>query len=237
MRTGLVIGAAVVTVGYLAISAAGREVEDAKENGAMQSKKQRFWSRLETISELDDTQRYYLTLVAQRESKYNPAAHNGTPSERDAARRGLDNNPSIGQKAAACGVAREALTTGSWGLFQRLAPFWADDMFDIFGATACPYVDPSRETSNMNLQIVDAIKVARTLQSYSSWKAYPTAGNLRLGWAAPSLMGYISQNAERLQRYRDDARAAGLPTTLVDGTINIFPNDYRGIYARLGGAG
>lgn len=238
MRTGLLIGAAVAGAGFLALAAAGREVEDAKENGAMATKKQRFWARVESIPELDDTQRYYLTLVAQRESKYNPAAHNGSASERDAARRGLENNPSIRQRALNCGVNPAALESGSWGLFQRLAPFWAADMFDIFGTSgACPYVDPSRETTNMNLQIVDAIKVARTLQGYSSWKAYPTVGNLRLGWAAPALMGYIADNAERLDRYRDDARAARLPASLVDSTIRLFPDDYKGIYSRLGGPG
>lgn len=238
MRTGFLIGITVVGAGFLALTAAGREVEEGKANGAMGSRKQRFWSRLETISELDNTQRYFLTLVAQRESKYNPAAHNGSADERDAARRGLENNPSIRQRAIACGVAPEALMTGSWGLFQRLAPFWADDMVDIFGTQgACPYLDPSREVSNMNLQIVDAIKVARTLQQYSGFKAFPTAGNLRLGWASPGFMGYMSVHADRLQRYRDDAEAASLPSSLVDGPIREFSNDYKGIYARLGGAG
>ena len=237
MRTGILIGVAVAGAGLLALTAAGREIEDEREDGAVTTRKQRFWTRLESIGELDNTQRYFLTLVAQRESRYNPAAHNGSASERDAARRGLENNPSLRQRALACGVSAEALSSGSWGLFQRLAPFWADDMFDIFGAGACPFVDPSRQAANMNLQIVSAIKVARTLQQYSGWKAYPTAGNLRLGWAAPTLMGYISDNAERLQRYRDDATAAGLPASLVDGPIREFPNDYRGIYVRLGGAG
>jgi len=238
MRTGLLIGLTVAGAGFLALAAAGREVEGGKANGAVATRKQRFWSRIETIAELDNTQRYFLTLVAYRESKFNPAAHNGSVTERAAAAQGLANSPSIRGKAQACGVAMKALSTGSWGLFQRLAPFWADDMFDIFGVQgAYPYVDPSREVSNMNLQIVSAIKVAHTLQQYSGWKAYPTAGNLRLGWASPDFMGYISAHADRLQRYREDADAADLPSSLVDGTIREFPTDYRGIYTRLGGAG
>lgn len=237
MRTAFLIGVAVAGAGFLALTASARGAEEEKENGNVQTRKQRVWSRLETIAELDNTQRYYLTLVMQRESKYNPAAHNGSVGERDAARRAYDDSPSIQQLAQSCGVSRAAMTSGSWGLFQRLAPYWANDMREIFGNDACPLVDPTQQTSNINLQIVDAIKVAHTLQQYSSWKAYPTAGNLRLGWAAPALMGYISDNAKRLQNYRDDAAKAKLPATLVDGTIREFPDDFRGIYGRLGGAG
>lgn len=210
----------------------------------MVTRKQRFWSRLESISELDTTQRYFLTMVAQRESKYNPAAHNGRASERLAASKALENNVGILELALTCGVNAERLRSGSWGLFQRLAPYWADDMRDIFGASSCSLIDPSQQVKNINLQIVDAIRVAHRLQQYPGWKAYPTAGNLRLGWLSFGLMGYISENEERLQRYREDAFAAKIkgetgkyPSPLVDGTIREFPTDYKGIYTRLGGAG
>lgn len=204
----------------------------------MATRKQRFWSRLETISELDNTQRYFLTLVAQRESNYNPAAHNGGITERARALDGFNKNASLSAKVQGCGLSPVSLASGSWGLFQRLAPYWADDMFDIFGQSgACPYIDPSRETSNMNLQIVSAIKNARALQQRAGWKAYPTVGNLRLGWWSPSQMGYISNNAERIEKYRADARKASLPDGIVDQTVREFPNDYKGIYQRLGGPG
>lgn len=238
MKTGLIIGLAAVGVGFLALTSVARADEAEEETGTMATRKQRFWRRLETISELDNTQRYFLTLVAQRESNYNPAAHNGSITERARALEGFNKNASLSAKVQGCGFSPASLASGSWGLFQRLAPYWVDDMFDIFGTgVACTYVDQSREVSNMNLQIVSAIKSARALQQRNGWKAYPTVGNLRLGWWSPTQMGYISKHAERIERYRADARKASLPEGIVDATIREFPNDYKGIYDRLGGAG
>lgn len=206
--------------------------DDAANDGS--SNKMRLWSKLESIVELNNTQRYFLTLVAKGEGNYNPAAHNGSQSERDASSRATDNSPSIVANALACGVPTNNLRTGSWGTFQRLAPYLSGDAFTIFAnGNPCPFADPTRAPQNLNYQIVSAIKVAHVLQGFNGWQAFPTVGNLRLGWAAPSLMGFISANADRLEKYRRHARAASLPDGIVDAKITEFPGNFAEIYERL----
>lgn len=218
----------------LAKASSGSSVPDVEPDGDGSTNKMRLWLKLESIRELDDTQRYFLILTAKGEGNYNPAAHNGSASERDASSRATDNAPSIVANAQACGVPVDNLRTGSWGTFQRLAPYLSGDAFTIFATgNPCPFADPTRAPQNLNFQIVSAIKVAHVLQGFQGWRAFPTVGNLRLGWAAPALMGFITANADRLEKYRRHARAASLPDGIVDAQIREFPSNFAEIYERL----
>lgn len=201
----------------------------------MSANKIRFWRKLESISELDNTQRYFLTLWAHGETAghFNADAHNGTQSERDAAAAGVRNNPHLLELATSCGIPRANLESGSWGLPQRLAPFIVSDAFAVFGSLACRFADPLRFQLDEDWQIADMIKVARTLQGGQRFASFPTVGNLRLGTAAVALMGHPNENADRLEKYRRHAQHAGLPDGIVDTRIRLFPQNYVAIYSNL----
>lgn len=226
-----------LALGKIIESTATASVDDeANDNtgggGGSMSNKMRLWKKLELL-QLDDRQRYFLMLVAYGESKFSPAAHNNTASEREASARGAQNNPELVQRAIACGIAADKLRTGSWGMFQRLAPFLSGDAFEIFGPgpMACQNADPTNTTDDF--QIASALETAGDLQGYNGWKAAPTVGNLRLGWAAPALMGYMTKNAARLKKYRRHAAEAKLPAGIVDAPLNPFPRNVAQMYAHL----
>jgi hypothetical protein len=225
------LGAGIAIVATTAIASPGFEPEGDSMH------KITLWRKLESIGSLTNTQRYFLMLTAYGEGGYKPTAHNGSDGERNAARRALENNPAIASFASGCGIPLDNLRSGSWGTFQRLAPYWTSDMREIFGGGACVFADPTRAPNDLDLQIVDAIHIARSLQGYTGWKAYPTVGNLRLGWANPSFMGYISDHADRLAKYAAHAEKVNLPDGVVDWTIERFPDNAAQIYAQLRGAG
>lgn len=216
--------------------AASASPVDNDNNGGNVTLKQRIWSMLTMVPELTNEQRFFLMLTAYGEGGYNPRAHNGTPAERAASQAAADNNPSIVAWAQSCGVPRAELETGSWTTFQLLAPYVTGTVREVFGDAGCMFADPTRVGDNLALQVALAIEHARDLQGYSSWQAYPTVGNLRLGWAAPSLMGYISANAERLNRYRAQAASQSFPAGIVDASLTRFPGNAASIYERLRGA-
>lgn len=205
--------------------------------GDMSSNKKRMWAKLEAISELTETQRYFLMLVAKGEGNFNPGAHNGSASERAASAAAADNNPETVQRVQACGIDPARLRTGSWTTFQFLAPYISRHVFEIFGGAGCMFADPTAVPGNLNLQIVLAIEHARRLQNYTGWTAYPTVGNLRLGWASPGFMGYISKHRDRLDKYRSHARNTGLPNGIVDAQISRFPDNPGEIYEALRATG
>lgn len=235
MRIGPIVGLAAAGLALAALAAGSANADDGDEEPVSTlSNKQRMWRKLEFLSELTPTQRYFLMLTAKGEGNYNPKAHNGTDSEREASANAADSNPSIVQRAALCGVPAANLRTGSWTTFQFLAPYVSGNVFEIFGNGApCSLVDPTRVGSNLNLQIAMAIEHARDLQGYKGFQAYPTVGNLRLGWASPGFMGFISQQAERLVRYRNLATAEMFPPGIVDAQITRFPSNVAAIYAKL----
>lgn len=222
-----------IVVGVLASSALASGNRSPAKGGGVH--KVTIWRMLESLQNLTPTQRYFLMLVAYGEGGYRPSAHNGSDGERDAARRALERNPSIAERANLCGIPLDNLRSGSWGTFQRLAPYWASDMFEIFGGAGCPFADPTQHTDNLALQIADAIHLARSLQGYSGWRAAPTVGNLRLGWANPSFMGYLSKHADRIDKYKRHAASQRFPPGIVDAQISLFPANAAGIYQQLQG--
>lgn len=193
--------------------------------------KQVLWRKLESLPWLDVTQRYFLMLVAYGESAgtWRPTAHNDSPSEVAASSDAWDNNPELAAKLTACGGTRSQWADGSFGLFQRLGPYFGDDLLDIFGSCAHVHV---ANVWDPDYQIVSAIKNARRLQSYDAWKNHPTVGTLRLGWYGPGAMK-PPQDAERLNKYRKHARAVRLPEGIVDARIAVFPKNYVEIFQRL----
>lgn len=232
-KLGLAAAAAALVL--LPVLASASASPGGAEEGSpdMTGRKATLWNKLRSIPELDDTQRYFVMLTAYGEGNYNPRAHNGSASERAASARAADNNQQIVQRAMACGVPYENLRTGSWTMFQLLAPYVSGTAFEIFGDGFCPWADPTRIGADTNAQICIAIEHAHDLQQYDGWKAFRTIGNLRLGWAAPALMGYISDNAARLGKYRAQARKQGFPPGIVDALVRPFPSGAAGIYQRL----
>lgn len=194
------------------------------------SNRQRVWAKLRSLPQLTDTQRYFVMLTAYGEGDYSPGAHNQRPKERAAARRAVENSPTLVQRAMACGVSKPVLEDGSWGMFQRLGPYLSGDAFEIFGNTqdACYFADPRRR--DMDFQILSAIETAHDLGGYDAFLAKPTVGNLRLGWAAPTLMGYITKNSAKLAKYRAQAEHERLPPGLVDMQIGRFPKATPAMY-------
>lgn len=198
------------------------------------SRKVRIWLMLESIEQLTPTQRYFLMLVAKGEGNYSPSAHNGTPGERQASLEAANANPSIVQRALACGVPYDHLVSGSWTTFQLLAPYVAGTVFEVFGNAGCQFADPHRVVDNLQLQLALAIEHARDLQGYGGFQSRPTVGNLRLGWGIPDSMGKDTPyNAERLERYRRVALGEKFPIGIVDAPISRFPENVAQIYSDL----
>lgn len=215
------------------------KIKPEPEPGDNLTRQQRLRSILAGVQELDDTQRAFLLITARGESNFNPLAHNGTDSEVAACARAVANDKTgIVARTLACGVPTADLITGSWGLFQRLAPYLANDAFEVFGDDGCTLANPTR--TSVAFQIASALETAGDLQRYNGWRANPTLGNLRLGWAAPGLMGYMQRNEKRIARYRRHARDIGYPASIIDAALAPFPRGraVAEIYARLvaGGA-
>lgn len=208
-----------------------------KDDPNMASNKVLLWNDLLRIPELDDTQRYFLMLTAAGESGYSPRAHNDSPGERAAAQKALDDDARIVELANDCGVPLSVLADGSSGMFGRLRPYYAWDAVEIFGRTAaCPFANPS--VINRHFQICSAIETARDLQGYTGWKVNAqtrTVGNLRLGFASPGFMGYLTKHADRLDKYRELAAKEKFPPGIVDAPIAVFPSNVAAIYQRLAG--
>lgn len=216
--------------------------DDDDDGGAsVPSKKQRVYWRLRQISTLSEMQRLTIMLIAYGEGGYSPTAHNGSPMERDASAKAAANNPTIVQRAYACGVDADVFKTGSWTMFQFLAPYASHTAYEVFGGAYCPFADPTKMAgttwAHIDLQIVLAIEHARDLQGYDSWRVNPanrTVGNLRLGWAAPGLMGddWATRQKTRIDKYRAQAAKEGFPG-IVDSLVEVFPNNPAQIYADL----
>lgn len=229
-KAGYVL-AGLATVGIIAASRRTSPLNPANEGGTM-TRKQKVWRKLGFLP-LTNVQRYFAMLVAYGEGGYDPRAHNTRPSERAAARRAVENNATAVARVVACGVPRSVMEDGSWGIAQRLGPYLSIDAFEIFGAgaQACALADP--RSFDLDFQICSLIETAHDLGGYNGFKAYPTVGNLRLGFAAPALMGYIDDNAKKLATYRSQAAHEKFPAGIVDATITRFPKATPQFYATL----
>lgn len=228
-RTIALIAAA--GLGLLAATRTSSAIEPANEGGTM-TRKQKVWRKLGFLP-LTNEQRYFAMLVAYGEGNYNPRAHNTKPSERAAARRAVENNPAAVARVVACGVPRAVLEDGSWGIAQRLGPYLAIDAFEVFGdgAQACALADP--RLFDLDFQIVSLIETAHDLGGYDGFKAHQTVGNLRLGFAAPALMGYLTDNAKKIAKYKSQAAHEKFPAGIVDAAITRFPKATPAMYATL----
>jgi hypothetical protein len=229
---------ALVAVGLGLFGAAASKLEDdddEPEDDGMTNAKERVYWRLRQVPQLTEDQRLYLMLTAYGEGNYRLTAHNGSASERAASAAAAANNPTIVQRALNCGVPLANLQTGSWTMFQLLAPYVSGTAHEIFGAGFCPFADPLKVTGNLDLQLVIGMEHAHDLQGYAGWKAYRTVGNLRLGWANPGFMGYLSDHADRIERYRDHAAAVGIGRAFIDRTLPVFPDNLAQVYAELQG--
>lgn len=189
------------------------------------------------VVELNDAQRAMFIATAKRESNFSPLAHNDSASERAASAKAAasDSMQATVQWAVACGVPRSALDTGSWTMFQFLAPYIPRRAQQILGQTAraCNYANPTQ--TRRPFQIVAAMAHARALQGYTGFTAYPTVGNLMLGWGSPGRMGYLTKWAAKLDGYKANAAAAGLDPRLLDEPMPLLPDvsQLAGILARL----
>jgi hypothetical protein len=237
MRAGTLALFGLAALGFGAVAAArGKNPNDDPGGGAMGwTRKQTMWNMLESVGELAPVHRYALMLIASREGGYNPAAHNGSVSERAASMKAAQNNPTIVSRALACGVPLSHLQSGSWTTFQLLAPYVSGTAFEVFGSAFCPFADPERAQYDLAFQIAMAIEHARDLQGYDGFDAWPTVGALYLGWGAPSRMGSDApvKWGEKLDVYRDKAREQGFPEGIVDAHLPRFPSNPSQIYADL----
>ncbi len=245
----LVLGLGIAVVGSIVLfarPAAAKDgtqpdVEPPKEpgqdgDGGGMSKKLQVWAMISAVPGIDETQREFLFLVAYGESggHFNFGAHNGSESERAAAAAGV--TPNLASWASKCGIPIDHLQSGSWGVFQRLAPYFAHDVIEVFGPGACKLADPTNSTHNLAIQVVSAIHYAHTLQTkYHAWQVFPTVGNLRLGWWGPSKLGYLSQNQDHVDKYRRHAEELHLSggASFIDKEIEVFPPATAALYAHL----
>lgn len=229
-KAGYVI-AGLATAGLLAASRRTSPINPANEGGSM-TRKQKVWRKLGFLP-LTNVQRYFAMLVAYGEGRYNPRAHNTSASERAAARRAVQNNAAAVARVEACGVPRSVLEDGSWGIAQRLGPYLSIDAFEIFGdgAQACALADP--RSFDLDFQICSLIETAHDLGGYQGFKAWPTVGNLRLGFASPELMGYLQKEKARIAKYKAQASHEKFPAGIVDATITRFPKATPQFYATL----
>lgn len=232
LGTKLAIAAGLLALGAGGAAAASDNYQPEDDDGMTTAKERLYW-RLRQIPQLTEDQRLYLMLTAYGEGRYRTNAHNDSASERAASAAAAANNPAIVQRAVACGVPVAALQSGSWTMFQLLAPYVSGTAYEIFGGAFCPFADPTKVVSNLDLQIVIGIEHAHDLQKYAGWQAYKTVGNLRLGWANPGFMGYLSEHNDRIEKYRDHAAAVGLGRGFIDRSLPVFPSNNAQIYAEL----
>lgn len=188
-------------------------------------------------AELPSDTRVFLRAVARRESNFNPRARNDSPSEVAAGRRAID-DPQTGALAKGFFQGNEHIQEfrefGSGGLFgllgrSGLAAGGKDGPFRY----SSPYVLFQPEVS-----LVCYLAYLARVMGWSSFKAAPTWGTLRVGGASPGLMSNLDSEAAKkvLRRFRGDLEATGADPSFADKPVTGlgFPGT-SSLLAKLGG--
>lgn len=111
-------------------SAAAPQAPDPGDDGVA-TNKQKLYAQLRALPMLTEDQRLAMVLIAKGESNYSPKAWNKSASERAASatayRRLLDQ----GRLDPACAWTEDRLAIGSVGRFQRLGPYFTNDLREL----------------------------------------------------------------------------------------------------------
>lgn len=221
----MAIGVAIAALATLLVMGGGSGASSTPTNkptGSASANKVRLYAQLEALPMLDEDQRLTLILIAQGETSgtYSPNAHNDSDSEVDASRRAWKN---VAERFADCGRPADEYIIGSIGRFQRLAPYFANDLRHVI-----PCVDPQLGFDGLH-DIVSAISYAAWITRLASWNG--RVSGLRGGWATPEWVD--GPPADKLAKWRGHAEDAGLGGAFLDRKIKRFPDDLGAVLAAL----
>lgn len=224
------IGAIAAVAGTSTDAGASPSGGSSGGDGNMASNALVLWSQLRAVRSLTENQRLFLMLVAKGESNYSPTAWNKTPSESAAAGRAYDRLLEQDRLSAACSYTREELAIGSVGRFQRLAPYFVNDLRNVK-----PCADPQLDGRDGFWDIVSAIATAAALSRNGSWNG--RVSGLRGGWGTLAWLG--GPPADKVAKWRGHARAAKLMGEGRDGGLFLdvvltpFPSELGPVVADL----
>ena len=136
----------------------------------MATNKQRLYAQLRALPMLTEDQRLAMMLIAKGESNYSPRAWNRKASEVEASERAYQNLLDQGRLDPACAWTREQLAVGSVGRFQRLGPYFANDLRELK-----PCASPTMHGLDGVHDLVSALVTAHAISNN-----YPTRWNRRI---------------------------------------------------------
>lgn len=193
--------------------------------------KQRLYAQLRALPMLTEDQRLALMLVAHGESGYKPTAFNRSASEAAAAGRAYDRLAEQGRLNAACAYTRAELAVGSAGRFQRLVPYFVNDLRDVV-----PCLRVAQMTDGLH-DLVSAIATAAALTRNRNWNG--RVSGLRGGWG--TLAWLDGAPADKLEKWTRHAREGGFAGTndpadaaaFLRRTLTPFPSDLGAVLEAL----
>lgn len=128
----LVAAVAVATIAVATNSASASPVTPANPGGdGMATNKQKLYAQLRALPMLTEDQRLAMMLIAKGESNFSPSAWNRTASEVSASATAYQRLLEQGRLDPACAWTRDRLAVGSVGRFQRLGPYFTNDLRDL----------------------------------------------------------------------------------------------------------
>jgi hypothetical protein len=178
-------------------------------------------------ADLPDDLRRFLIVVARRESRFVPTAHN------------------LGD-ASGSRVAYDRMIAQGWPLDPSVREFGSGGWFGMLPTTAFvaggrqgPLVrKPAESVYDPRVSIVAAVALAKRLTEQNAWALDPTWTTMRLGWASLGTMAdpMGSHAQEVLRRFKADAEAEGFPQLMVEHTSDpsAWPTAET-LWTRLGG--
>lgn len=198
--------------------------------GGTMSAKARLYAQLESLPELSENQRLALMFIAHGESHYSVEAFNGSASEAQAAGKAFDRLQEQGRLNAACGYTRAELALGSGGRFQRLIPYFVNDLRDL-----APCVRPAAVRDGVS-DLASAIVTAAAITRNPHWNG--TILGLRGGWGT---LAWVDGDAPpatqaKWRRHIDEGGFAGAGHTaqsFLDRKLARFPAMTPAMFARL----